>query len=68
MIKLENTVAYTAEEAAVMLNRAISTVRTYIRSGKLRAHKVGRTYYITEKTLTEFITGERPQRKEERKK
>lgn len=62
MIKLENTVAYTAEEAAKMLNRALSTVRLYIRSGKLRAHKVGRTYYITEKTLTEFITGERPKK------
>ena len=51
MIKLENTVAYTAEEAAVMLNRAISTVRTYIRSGKLRAHKVGRTKASQRKIL-----------------
>lgn len=63
MIKLENTVAYTLEEAAEMLNRAITTVRRYVKTGQLRAHKVGRTYYITEKTLTEFITGEKPQEK-----
>ena len=62
MIKLETTTAYTAQEAAEMLNRSLSTVRAYIRDGKLKAHKVGNTYYLTEKTLTEFITGEKPKK------
>ncbi len=66
MIKLETTTAYTAQEAAEMLNRSLSTVRAYIRDGKLKAHKVGRTYYVTDQTITEFITGERPPKKTER--
>lgn len=60
MIKLENTIAYTTEEAAEILKRRPSTIRRYIREGNLRAHKVGGTWYITEKTLTEFVTGEKP--------
>ena len=62
MIKLENTIAYTAQEAAEMLDRSLSTVRRYIKNGELKAHKVGNTYYLTEKTLTEFITGEKPKK------
>lgn len=61
MIKLETTTAYDVKEAAEMLKRSVGTVRTYIRNGKLKAQKVGNTWYITDKTLTEFITGEKPE-------
>ncbi len=61
MIKLETTTAYTVAEVAQMLNRSGDLVRKYIRSGKLKAQKVGNTWYITDRTLTELITGEKPE-------
>lgn len=61
MIKLETTTAYDVKEAAEMLHRSVGTVRNYIRSGELKAQKVGNTWYITDKTLTVFVTGEKPE-------
>jgi len=62
MIKLENTTAYTVKEAAEILHKTPQTIRYYITTGELKAKKVGRPYYITEKALEEFITGEKTQR------
>lgn len=62
MIKLETTTAYTVKEAAEMLGKSAGTIRQYIRDGKLKAQKVGNTYYVTDDTLTELITGEKPKR------
>jgi len=62
MIKLETTTAYTVQEVAERIHRTPVTVRNYIRAGKLRAQKVGNTWYITEETLTELVTGEKPER------
>lgn len=59
MIKLPTTTAYSTKEAAEMLDKKPRDVWAYIKSGKLRAQKVGRSWYITEKTLTEFVTGEK---------
>ena len=58
MIKLENTTAYTVQEVAEMLHKTPQTIRYYIKTGELKAKQVGRPYYITEKALEEFITGE----------
>ncbi len=62
MVKLERTTAYTVDEVAEMLKKTPSTVRRYIALGMLKAQKVGRPYYITDKALEEFITGEKPER------
>ncbi len=62
MIKLERTTAYTVQEVAEMLKKTPTTIRHYITTGALKAQKVGRPYYITDKALEEFITGEKPQR------
>lgn len=62
MIKLETVTAYDIPEAAEILNRSVSCVRKYISSGKLRAQKVGGIWYVTDKTLTEFVTGKRMRR------
>lgn len=62
MIKLQTTTAYTVDEAAEILHKCKDTVRNYIKSGKLKAQKVGRCYYVTDKTLTEFITGEKSEK------
>jgi len=61
MIQLETTKAYTIKEAAEIIHRSVPTVRNYISSGNLRAQKVGSTWYITDRTLTEFVTGEKPE-------
>lgn len=61
MIKLETTTAYTVKEAAEILGKNCDTVRRYIKTGKLKAQKVGHAYYITDKTLTGFVTGEKPE-------
>ena len=63
MIKLETTTAYTPAEVAEMLHKTPNTIRRYIKEGFLKAQKVGRTWYITDKTLTEFVTGEKIERR-----
>lgn len=62
MIKLETTTAYTVKEVADILGKNVDTVRRYIKQGQLKAQKVGHAYYITDKTLTVFVTGEKPER------
>ena len=57
MIKLETTTAYTLKEAADIVNKNEQTLRLYIKNGKLKAQKVGGTWYVTDKTLTELVTG-----------
>lgn len=61
MIKLPTVTAYTVEEVAEILHKSPPAVRQQIRSGKLRAQKVGRSWYVTEKSLTELVTGEKPE-------
>lgn len=62
MIQLETTKAYDLKETAEILHVSIFTVRNYIRKGKLKAQKVGGYWYVTDKTLTEFVTGEKPEK------
>lgn len=61
MIKLPTTTAYTVIEVGEILHRSPQAVRAQIKSGKLKAQKVGRAWYVTEKTLTEYVTGEKPE-------
>lgn len=54
-IELENGgMAYNVKEAAQILERAPYMVRLYIRNGDLRAHKVGRSYYISSQAIEDF--------------
>ncbi len=57
MIKLETTTAYTVQEVAEILHKRPATVRVYINNGLLKARKVGKPWYITERALEEFING-----------
>ena len=63
MIKLETTTAYTVDEVAEKIHKTRDTVLRYIHNGELKAQRVGRPYYITEQSLTEFITGEKPEKR-----
>ena len=58
MVKLETTTAYTVQEVAEMLKKTPTTIRKYIKTGELKAKKVGSPWYITDKALAEFISGE----------
>lgn len=58
MIKLETTTAYTVKEASELLHLNEQTLRRYIKTGKIRAQKVGVPYYVTEDTIREFLNGE----------
>ena len=54
----------TIEEAADRLIVHPNTVRRLIKTGQLKAVKVGRLYRVLEKDLLEFIYGSRDERKE----
>lgn len=58
MIKLEKTTAYDVDEVAEKLNLKPSTIRRYVHNGRIKAQKVGRKYYVTEETLSEFLNGD----------
>ena len=58
MIKLDTVTAYDLKETAELLHLNIQTIRKYIKLGKIRAQKVGRSYYVTDETIAEFIKGE----------
>lgn len=46
---------YTVNEVAEKFRVTPQTIRTYIRTGKLRASRIGRPHLITEKALREFV-------------
>ena len=48
---------YSAEQAAALLKMHIKTVQRYIREGKLRANKVGKSWRITGHDLSVFAEG-----------
>lgn len=48
---------YTVEQAAELLKMHIKTVQRYIREGKLRANKVGKSWRITGHDLSIFAEG-----------
>lgn len=58
MIKIDNIKAYDVQEVAKLLDTSAQTIRAYIKNGKIKAQKIGRTYIVTEETLKEFITGD----------
>lgn len=48
---------YELPEVAEMLRLHLDTLRRYIREGRLRAAKVGKTYLVTEENLQDFLKG-----------
>ena len=49
---------YTTQQVADILQLKPKTIREYIKQGKIRAYKIGRSWRITEEDLKEFITKE----------
>ncbi len=46
---------YTAQELADMLDYNIMTIYRYIKSGKLKAHKIGKEFRIDKKDYNNFL-------------
>lgn len=46
---------YTAQEVANLLKVNIMTIYRYIKSGKLKAYKIGKEFRIDKKTLNSFL-------------
>ena len=58
MLEIGNERAYDVQETAEKLNVTAQTIRNYVRRGRLKAQRVGRSLYISEKTLTEYLNGD----------
>ena len=46
---------YTVEEVADYLRVSEKTVRNYLRSGKLKAYRIGNRYNITSESVKSFV-------------
>ena len=57
MVEIAGKRYYTTQEIAEKLSLNIETVRRWIKSGKLKAKKIGRTYYIEESELLKLFEG-----------
>ena len=51
----KGTPVYNLKDLSQKLNIGRRTLREYIRAGKLKAKKVGRSYYVTEPNLLDFL-------------
>jgi len=55
MIEIEGIKFYTTLEASKLLKTTPETIRSYIRSGKLQAQRIGRSHMISHKQLLRFL-------------
>ena len=54
-IQIEGQTIYSLTELEKTLSVSKKTLRTYIRERKLKARKVGREQFVTEKSLVDFL-------------
>ena len=50
-------VLYSVLELSKKLEITMTTIRTYIKTGKLKGQKIGNKYYITEEAIKELFNG-----------
>ena len=55
MIEIGDIKVFTCEEVAERLGVSVRRIRSFIKTGQLKARKMGRTYCITENKLQEFL-------------
>ena len=54
LFRMSGEKTYTIKEVAAILKRAVISVQKYIKSGKLKATKVGNAFFISESDLKTF--------------
>lgn len=52
---MEDIKAYTLDEVAKILKVKRQTVGVYVRSGKLKAKKIGKAYRVTPDAINDFL-------------
>jgi excisionase family DNA binding protein len=54
-IEIEGVKYYSLLQASQLLHVTIQTVRTYVKTGKIKAVRIGRMIYIRENAIKDFI-------------
>jgi excisionase family DNA binding protein len=57
-IRLENLILYSILELSEKLGVTATTIRAYLKAGKLRGQKMGAQWYVSEDSLREFFNGQ----------
>lgn len=55
---MENIKLYTLKELEELLSTSYRTLLNYIKEGKLKAVKIGKSWRVTEENLKAFLNGE----------
>ncbi len=59
MLKLKSgTIAYTIQEVAEAMKRSPATIRRYIKSGAMKAQKIGTKWYVTDQVFDWVMRGD----------
>jgi len=56
--KIRRISFFTTDQLTGILGLSILTVRRYLRQGKIKAVKIGQRWYISNKNLDRFLSGE----------
>jgi excisionase family DNA binding protein len=56
-IKVGKKKLYSVEDLAKMLPITPLTIREYFKKGKIKGHKIGKNWYVTEENLETFLEG-----------
>ncbi len=55
---MNETPIYNLKDLSKKLTISVRALREYVKKGELKAKKVGRAYYVTEKSLMAFLDSE----------
>lgn len=50
--------SYRIKHIANNIGRSVETIRRHVRTGKLKAYKVGKEYYVIQSDLDKYLRGE----------
>jgi excisionase family DNA binding protein len=56
---IEGRIVYSLDETAKRLGVSGRTIRIYLKAGRLRGEKWGRSWHITREAIQEFVDGKR---------
>ena len=59
--------AFTVKDICELLNVTPQSVRKYLKSGDIKARKIGAKWIVTEEAIRAFMNGEKPEAKKEYK-
>ena len=68
MLSVDGLKVYNARETAEMLGTQVVTIRSYIKSGKIKAQKIGGKWYIASPNIQASVKGDSPEEKPEKRR